>query len=81
MHFTRQVVPATFCNLKNECPFFIPVFLILKVLFVSVSYAINIINVFHNVNLALYMVISIHSIETWKQMEVVRRFEREENQV
>ena len=27
------------------------------------------------------MVTSVHSIETWKQMEVVRRFEREGNQV
>ena len=38
------------------------------------SYAINIINVFHNVNLALYRITSFHSIKTWKQMEVVRRF-------
>ena len=45
------------------------------------AYEINIINVFRNVNLALYMVTIIHSIETWKQMEVVRRFEREGNQV
>ena len=66
--------------LINEYPFSIPVFLILKVLFVYVSYAIYI-NVFHNVNLTSYMVISIHGIKTWKHMEVVRIFERVRDQM
>ena len=38
------------------------------------THVINIINVFHNINLALYMVTSIHNMETWKRMGVVRRF-------
>ena len=84
--FTRQVVPVTFyiiLKMITHSPFFnIPVFFILKVLFVYVSYAIIIINVFHDVNLALSRVRSIDSIETWKQMKVFRKFkERKRNQV
>ena len=41
----------------------IPVFLIFKVLFVHVFYAINIIIVFHKINLVLYRVTNIHDLE------------------
>ena len=57
MSFIRQVVPVTFYNFKKMITHFslldnsrIPHF---KSSIFYVSYAINIINVFHNVNLAL----------------------------
>ena len=51
-------------------------------LFVYVSYAKNLINIFHNLNLALHTVSSLHSIQkatrnSWKygnKMEAVKRF-------